>query len=301
MNIFEKLVAEFKQYSAKCAIVSARHLKDFGLEVEALHHSGKINPDIYTDYLERFRYEAPEGFSSACSLIIVAFPQNISTVTFQLDDRKIKAIIPPTYIYSKIREKCMVVLGGVFGNDLKMSRAVLPLKLLAVHSGLGMYGKNSLFYTDNLGSFTRLEAFFVDYRHDYDECHGLKMLPKCKECNKCAKNCPTMCISKDEFFIDAGRCLTYFNESENAFPVDIDAKAHNALIGCIKCQSVCPLNRSCLKEKTSAGTFDEEETSLILGNELETSESLLYKLKQLDMDIYQGVLTRNLKALMKSR
>jgi len=299
MQKLYELTRNFNKYGAKYKILSTVHIQELKKEVEYLYVSGKINHNIYKDYLKAFHFKVPENFNDAQSIIIIAIPQRISLVTFQLDNKKIKIIIPPTYIYRKIREQCNDILSEVFGNNIKFSRALLPLKLIAVHSGLGRYGKNNLCYIDGMGSFARLEAFYIEHKCDCDEWQNTELLQECRVCNRCVNNCPTKCISDDEFVINAGRCLTYFNEAEKDFPEYIDKSMHNALVGCIKCQSVCPVNYPYLKEKFIVESFDKEETFLIMNGNLKESKSLTSRLKQLDMDEYQDVLRRNLKALIK--
>ena len=202
----------------------------------------------------------------------------------------------------------MDAIAEVFSNK-KITQVALPLKLLAVRSGLGRYGRNHLCYIDGMGSFGRLEAFYIPYKIDRDEWQHKEMLQQCENCAKCIINCPTQCIENEELIneelnnefliIDAGRCITFFNENEGEFPSELHLRTHNALVGCIKCQVVCPVNHSLLKEKTIIETFSEEETSLILENKPDTSAALTEKLRQLDMDEYQTVLSRNLKALIK--
>lgn len=300
MASLDELDLRFRQYNAKYRIVTALHLKELQEEIEDLNQSGKININIYNNYLHRFQFKRPKENRNAQSVIIIAIPQRISIASFQLNDKKIKVVIPPTYIYRKSRKHCIDVLSKVFDNNSEISKAVLPLKLLAAHSGLGRYGRNNICYIDKMGSFARLEAFYIEYQFDRDNWQDKEMLHQCKGCYRCVKNCPTKCIKNDDFVIDAGRCITYFNETEGDFPKELNPKAHNALVGCMKCQVVCPVNHSFLKEKTIVETFTKEETDLILSNEPKVSSHLTRKLKQLDMDEYQTVLARNLKALIKS-
>jgi epoxyqueuosine reductase len=295
----KKLDTIMSKHNAKYRIVSAVHLKELQKEIEALNRSGRINPEIYSSNLTPFLYNPPDPIDSPQSVIVIAMPQNMSIVFFKPNGKIVKAVIPPTYLYRNMRKKCIDILSEVFGNDIEIKRAFLPLKLLAVRSGLGRYGRNHLCYVDGMGSFARLEAFFIPFQPDRDDWKHKEMLPQCGNCSNCIMNCPTQCIQSDEILIDAGRCITFFNENEGEFPEELHPKAHNAIMGCMRCQTVCPLNRPLLKYKTTVETFSEEETSLILENSPHTSETLTEKLKHLDMDGYQSVLSRNLKALIK--
>ena len=304
MQSLEKLDLKLKQYNAQYRIVSSDHLNELQEEIEDLNRKGKINPEIYNSNLTPFQYKLPESNNSTRLLIIIAIPQKISIVVFKLNGKNVKTIIPPTYLFSKVKRMCIGILSEVFGNKIEIIRAMLPLKLLAARSGLGRYGRNHLCYVDGMGSFVRLEAFFIQYRTDRDDWQHKEMLQNCENCYKCVLICTTKCIKNEELnnkvlIIEAGRCITHYNENEGAFPPELHPGAHNALVGCIKCQAVCPVNHPYLKEKEVIETFTEEETDLILKNKLDTSEAISDKLKNMDMDEYQPVFSRNLKALIQ--
>ena len=80
-----------------------------------------------------------------------------------------------------------------------------------------------------------------------------------------------------------------------------DRRAHNAPIGCVMCQTVCPENRDSPYKKSVVADFDETETSMILANEPAGTQGFSGKLKRLDMDEYADVLCRNLKLLISSK
>ncbi len=300
MEILTDLERRFNEYGAQFRIVFTYHLKELKQEIDDLNENGKIDPEIHPDSIDNFHFRRPDNFEKPSSVIVIAVPQGISVVLFQLDHKKIKAVIPPTYTYRKVRAQCIDILSDTFGKSVKISKAALPLKLLAAHSGLGEYGKNNLCYIEGMGSFARLEAFYIEHRFDRDDWQNIDLLRQCKACDRCVKNCPTNCMGHDEFVIRAGRCITHHNEKRHAFPDFIDPRAHNSLIGCIRCQTVCPVNHPYLKNKTTVESFSIDETDLILKGKPESSDDLAVKLRQLDMDEYQDVLCRNLTALIKA-
>ena len=73
-----------------------------------------------------------------------------------------------------------------------------------------------------------------------DHWQVLKMLRLCKGCSICTRECPTGAIHKSSFVINPEKCITLYNELSAPLPDWIPAKAHNALIGCLKCQKTCP-------------------------------------------------------------
>lgn len=197
---------------------------------------------------------------------------------------------------------CMNILERAFEKTgYTIIKATLPLKLLAVRSGLGSYGRNNICYVEGMGSFHRLKAFYTDYPFPIDDWHEKKMIDRCMSCSLCSQACPTQCITLERFLIHAEQCLTYFNENEKEFPKWIDPRSHNALVGCMKCQLVCPENRAVVHLKERGATFSEEETSMILRETpLEgLPATLVSKLRRFNIDEYYSVLPRNLAVLLK--
>ncbi len=298
MKKLNKLTHQLNKIKAKYRIIASSHLKELEKEIEDLNIQGKIKKSFYDQYLSNFQF-SPSGYNfNTFSVIVIAIPQRISLVAFHLNNRVLKTVIPPTYIYKKVRNSCCEILSGIFGYN-NISRAFLPVKLLATRSGLGKYGRNNICYINGMGSFARIEAFFINQQLDRDDWQHKKMIEMCKECYQCAENCPTKCIKTAGFIIDAENCLTYSNEKPGYFSKSLSPTAHNALLGCMQCQLVCPANRSFIKEKSQVESFSEDESKLIINNQLDASLSLKKKLIQLDMEEYKAVLSRNLNALIQ--
>jgi epoxyqueuosine reductase len=143
-------------------------------------------------------------------------------------------------------------------------------------------------------------VFYTDYRFPSDDWQEKKMMERCAGCSLCQKHCPTHCIPADRFLIHANHCLTYFNENSEAFPSWVDPHWFHCLVGCMRCQYVCPQNRSVIQLKEQPVTFSEAETEQILNNTPRNriSEALSKKLIGQDMDGYYSLLSRNLSVLM---
>lgn len=125
------------------------------------------------------------------------------------------------------------------------------------------------------------------------------MMDNCKDCKICMKSCPHGCIDDNCFLINAERCLTFFNEDSLDFPKWITA--HNALVGCMKCQIDCPMNKDFIKTKNRGIIFSEDETKIILRGfkEEDFQKNVYEKIKKLNMDEYRPLLSRNLGVLLE--
>jgi epoxyqueuosine reductase len=95
--------------------------------------------------------------------------------------------------------------------------------------------------------------------------------------------------------------ITFLNEGNGEFPEWVDPAWHNSLVGCMKCQLVCPVNKRLIKWVEEGEDFNEAETELILsGVPLDRIPSeTAHKLKRCYMHEYLDVLPRNLRAFLK--
>lgn len=178
----------------------------------------------------------------------------------------------------------------------------LPLKQLAVRSGLARYGRNNLAYVQGMGSFLELRGYYTDMPCPDAATVPLRRMEGCGSCLRCIGSCPTQAIRPGCTVIDAERCLTYFNEFIDLapFPEWIAETAHNSLHGCMCCQLACPANRDALRHENAAVSFDEAQTRCLLETcdfdalPLPVREKIAY----LQLTDYVPLLPRNLSVLL---
>jgi epoxyqueuosine reductase len=300
-SMVETLTSEFGTFHATFRTVSITHLEELKEELQRWRQEGIIGKKFYEQNYGFFEFGIDKIPFRPQSMIIIAIPQGIIPLTWHHQGKKRQVILPPTYRYTSDRARCLELLQRAFQREgCSAARAVIPLKLLAVRSGLGKYGRNNLCYVDGLGSFVRLEAFYTDYEFPNNEWQEKKPLERCARCTLCMNACPTHCIPSERFLVHADQCLTYFNEFEDPFPLWVNPRSHNALVGCLRCQEVCPENRAVVHRREEGVTFSETETDVILQGvrKEELPPSLLAKLQGLNMDEYLSVLPRNLAVLM---
>jgi epoxyqueuosine reductase len=178
----------------------------------------------------------------------------------------------------------------------------LPLKTLAVSSGLALYGRNNITYVPGMGSFLQLVGAFSDMPCDSDSWTGPRALTRCESCDACLRRCPTGAIRDSDFLIRQERCLTYHNEAEGDFPAWIDPAWHHCLVGCMHCQMICPENKDVIRWFEDRAEFSEMETALLIRgtpfDRLPTETTA--KLESLEINEPYHLLCRNLAALIES-
>ena len=301
ISIVNELHSEFRKLHAKFRTVSIIHLKDLQTEINQWKRDKLITEKFFKQNYSQFSFKPPKTLPNACSIIVIGVPQKIIPVNFFYKGERYQTVLPPTYVYSKIRTTCKEILSRILENKgYFVDRAILPLKLLAVKSGLAKYGKNNICYVDGMGSFTRLEAFYTDYELFPDDWQEKQIMKSCTTCSLCHNACPTHCIPKERVLIHADHCLTYLNENKGDFPSWVPVQSHNALIGCMRCQMVCPQNKKFIQYDKQTIDFTEEETSIILHKtpREHLSKALAKKLIRFDIDEYYTVLGRNLSVLL---
>jgi epoxyqueuosine reductase len=127
----------------------------------------------------------------------------------------------------------------------------LPHRLSAARAGMGTFGKNCLFYSNNValgGSWVLPIAVVVDRKFEPDEPTLEVECPDwCK--NACIAACPTGAL-KGPRKIDPRKCisfLTYFGEGLT--PMELREPMGLWVYGCDRCQNVCPRNSAWLAQK----------------------------------------------------
>ena len=283
------------------ATLPIEHVAQLKHEIEGRLSRKEMDAVLYEKYGTYLKSDVAASLPGAHSIVITAAPQPQRKVTFHFNGQTCSAIIPPTY-YADTDDQIRDILEDILNaNGYQLHRAALPLKLLAVRSGLAAYGKNNIAYVKGLGSFVRLRAFLSDMPPDISEWLEPRAMKECDSCKACFNECPARAIVPDRFLIHAERCITFYNEWPGEFPEWIDPACHNSLVGCMKCQLICPVNKRFVKWVEDGEDFDEAETELILNRVPVDSlpPETAHKLNRSYMAEYLDVLPRNLRALMK--
>ncbi len=301
--MIELLEQELQKHGDKFKIKPISCLHKLKQDVDEIKNNASLNDYTKEVVNTYYNFDLPTVNFEIRSIIVVASPSPIVKVIFNFENKRISLTLPPAYIDMNSKpvdiEKYLNEFLNPHGYQVKLTNS-LPQKMLAVRSGLCVYGRNNICYAGGIGSFLKLSTFYSDIPCTDDFWHELKQMDSCKTCKACMNSCPTKAITEDSYMIKTDHCLTHFNEHVDIdFPEWVDSSAHNCIYGCLKCQTCCPKNRQFLKNIIEPAEFTQEETlSILNGEPLESfSKEFIEKIKILDMFEYFPVLPRNLKVL----
>ncbi len=275
-----------------------------------LGSDGITRHKLFQTYFKAVDFGLPADLSNARAVVIIATFAPSATVEFTSNGQARPVLVPFQYYQDDwTPEKLQAMLRADLvkepGRKLADISKRVPLKYLAARSGLGVFGRNNLVYVDGMGSACLLHAYATDAPLAGDPDAGLQLLRECRHCSLCDRACPTSCIGGSQFIIDAGRCLTLFNENPGAFPSFVLPSMHSALMGCLKCQDICPENRRVPQTRTVLEGVTEEETRTILKGQpapalLQSVRKRLRLFPAVSGADFGPVLKRNLGALIRA-
>lgn len=299
----EELIDLLERNGLRATIAPISRIDDAIKEIRGLHKAGTLGDGFYNEWMIPYvDVRFPRALRNPKSVLLVSTPAYQRRTTFRVNGRAHEFIVPPTYGRAlAARQNIRRIVATVRERDRpKLATVHPPLKLLAVRSGLAMYGRNNITYVPGFGSFQRLSAFYTDVDAPDGQWYDKRALPKCGKCRACLSACPTKAISEDRFLIRAERCLTCMNErsAKHAFPSWVKPSWHNALIGCMICQRACPYDREFLDKIEDGASFSEEETEMILKGKHIGRKGAAVQRKLKSVGVYPEVLPRNLKVLL---
>ncbi len=285
------------------AVVSAARVVEVRRGLESAHAAGAFDPDFYDlELADTFHWEPPSELDEARSVIVVARPATAGRLVFRIGGRDIAVMVPPTYRRFRVagREMVAQVDQVLRSSGHRAVAAEVPKKALAVGAGLARYGRNNIAYFPRMGSYAQIAAAWSDLPAGEDLWREPVMLEDCDACRACAVACPTGAISGERFLLRGELCVTHLNEWPGSFPEWLSGSAHNALVGCMRCQDVCPADRDVAGWVEDGPAFSDEETRLLLAaSPLEgLPAETRVKLDGLDTFMEHGLLCRNLAALL---
>ncbi len=274
-------------------------------DMAALFASGTLSPDFARRYRHKFRPDWKASCPDARSVLVLAVPAPEVLLRFPYGGAVREMAVPPGYAYAGLDAAVARAVKEAFEGTGFYAQPLegVPLKLLAVRSGLCRYGRNNITYCEGLGSYHQLHGIVTDMELPFSAPGaGAARMPACAHCKACSNACPTKAIDPDAPIIHAQRCLTFLNENPGDFPAWLDESSHHAIVGCMKCQRACPQNRGRLVSLTVDAAFDEQDVGPLLAGGAfgDLPEKTQAALRAYNLDEYWPQLSRNLKALLKA-
>ncbi|MCK5764050.1 MAG: epoxyqueuosine reductase, partial [Clostridiales bacterium] len=157
------IIEQIHNHGLRAKLIPVSHFENIKQEYEEVQNNNPFVAKYLNSYFEEFNYEPSSIMSNPQSLLIVAVPDTITRMYFNLNGRKHAVLMPPMYLFnSSVKNekniKKIVEINSLLEKilspySLESHKINLPAKLLAVKSGLGVYGKNNICYVEGLGSF----------------------------------------------------------------------------------------------------------------------------------------------------
>lgn len=307
MNSEEIVQAWAKTRGYRSAVGNVSLLDDVRSAFRKRREAGEIEAGFYRDNLDIFTYLDGVPLENPRSVILVAVPEPAYVLAFIVGEKRIETILPPTYVryrktFAEVRDDLAAALSGS-GFQVELLNA--PLKALGNRLGLLSYGRNNVGYIDGLGSYFQLVGLVSNLPYDGESFPPVPeetLLPRCRDCRICAAACPTGAIDRERVLLHAEKCYTLFSESPRPIPESLKPPSPKCVIGCLRCQELCPENKGLLRHENVAVSFDAEETEAFLGRTPATGRAFdraQAKFQELGLTEGLGVFRRNLERLLR--
>lgn len=283
----------------KFTVIPISCLEDIKTDIEKFKQSHELNNFQKWIVNERYITSIENTKFNVKSIVIAITGYSMFNAIFKHNNKQVTDIISNPEI------NIQTYISNIFKNQGYNIEYVhwLPQKRLAVRSGLVEYGKNNICFDTDYGSFLEISTFISDMTPNEYTWREVQNSELCDGCSLCFSNCPTGAISQENFLINTDKCLSAINESGTYEFADwIPKTAHHRLVGCLRCQDVCPMNAKALKNITNSLIFEEYETEMLLsGLKIEElPDTLADKVKQLSIHYTWESIPRNLKAMFEN-
>lgn len=258
-----QLIEEAVRHGDRIKLVAVEHLKDIRSELNQFQEKEELNGFQKWIVKDLYRFSLPETGFEVKSIIIAALHHPFyADVEFSYEGRiyQTKSLTHSDSVGAKEYITRLVTSLGYHLQEVWD----LPLKRLAVQSGLAVYGRNNITYIDGLGSNFAYMTFLTDMPCETDDWRDVRNADLCNKCNICRNMCPTGAILPNRFLIDNERCLSAINESGGDFPEWLPEDVHHTLYDCLRCQERCPMNADAAQDRIGPFRFSEEETLKLL-------------------------------------
>lgn len=279
------------------------------VDLASRRRAGELDGALDREYLIPLEDPPRAPGESPGWVILVLVPRPAHRVTFIAGGKPYRTLLPPTYArYRAVRAEVIEDLqAAVFDGCAPLAPLQSAHKSVAARLGLVAYGRNNVTYAEGLGSYFQIAGCSTseDLSEGAARPRPPARLETCTSCNACVAACPTSAIQEDRFLLRAERCVVYFNERTEEFPSWVPPGAHQCLMGCLLCQTRCPVNAGKLRVEDTDVVFTEEETRSVLNPSFLGGEAFRRraeeKLSSLGLTEEPAPLWRNLRLLFAAR
>ena len=203
-----------------------------------VHQEGTLHPQA-----ESLTGDARSLMPEAKCVMLCAMPYR----PFRLEHGQ--AHVDAYYIASNAAHEAVQALAQRIEETLHIHALASPpiyIKPLAVRSGLGEFGRNSLISVGPYGTRICLQAVLLDAEIETHDADEKALSPMCEGCGSCLRACPMGALDGTGR-VNITKCLRAQPEGE-AFPEHMRSALGGSLLGCDICQRVCPRNAAVREE-----------------------------------------------------
>lgn len=129
-----------------------------------------------------------------------------------------------------------------------------PAKAAALRAGLGLIGDHGLLITPDYGTRVVIILLATNAVEPEEKEPRHSERSQCLHCGKCENACPVKAIDAAGGF-HPERCLRNYMMEGVVVPEDVRRLMGQSLIGCDRCQRVCPLQPDCTEHEEEAFTL----------------------------------------------
>lgn len=293
------LIEEAQKHGDRLEMVSISRLAELQEELNEFKGSVELNGFQQWILNDLYHYTFPETGFEVKSIIIIALYHPFSAdieLNYHGKIYHTKGLLHPDYDRTKKYLNDFIGENGFLIHEMWN----LPIKRLAVQSGLAVYGRNNITYVEGWGSNVSYLAFLSDIPCETDAWREQCVAEICSSCNACIGHCPTGAIRSDRFLIDNQRCLSCMNEAGGDFPEWLPAEVHHTLYDCLRCQEKCPMNATAAKDVVGPIKFTHEETEMLLQGKRAEDFTKEFQDRTARLGLFDWVygLSRNIKAII---
>jgi len=298
MQSAEQIIQQLEQAGFRAAFLPISAMEQVKEHYDTLLERGPDTQWLRNAVKHFHENQPPKLEFEPRSILVTAHPYVGGKLMLHRKGEVIEIPIPPNCFGLPPERWIVKVLPAVVpGIQLGDIRGI-SVKLLAVLSGLGQYGRNNLCYVGEWGSYADPSSFYTDIPYEGPVQADLRMAA-CETCDLCRRACPTGAIG-DTQVIDASHCLSSANNGRKGpMPHWVPKGAHHTLVECLRCQECCPQNPPVDYSHTLE--LDEAETKRLLSRRKKMPADIEQKFRAFGLGWSMAALKRNARLFVKAK